>query len=574
MAPQESRQRRTNEICDKSNQNHHSGLVSREKNPPSVFWTAWVAVLGFGLLFLNTHMSRATFRSLIESQTMHDGYYSSVHSAQNTTKSGNGGKDNEAGAPLGIPNVLNDRNTNQRSVAIVLQNVHDTGNSSDAGDHDLAATGHLSNDSDSPFGNHVVTNHHKTPADSINGKNTVVANSQTNDLSANLTSRWTNAVTVDDGNLQIETFDRGRQRNGGMAACLINLEDTIRMAEWLPYHYATLPLGSLVIALDPNNSERGIQRTLELIDLWKDKIEITLWPEFFLPEKKKLRKRQSYVRERQVYFANQCLAYHREQNRTWTLLTDNDEYIIFNYVHDDESLKFDHPGANQKKVQKEIKYNRKTYMPLRKDLPAQNQSTILEFIHQHDKVMQNNKSSTPRFWPTCVRLPGIHYGGYLDVNDTLVGHEIIEPRFLSTLRYIHHEKRQSKFSKVMIDVSKISAKDVEWSEKNHAITIHNPSRVCGYNGNGDSGADYPSSLFRLNHYYGSPESYMERAGDYRKRSLDVYKKKSGKVKPSESNWDSDISSWVDVFVRSVGGATEAKKFFEPLVAYQEIAQTV
>lgn len=517
MAPEGSRQRRTNdEVCDKPHKSHSSRLVSRKKKSLSVVTIAWVAALGFANLFLNTQMTRTTVRSLIQSEIMHCDYDIPVYSSQNTSKNGNGGNDNEASVPLVIPDVLNDKK----------------------------------------------------------GKNTVVANSQTNDLPANnLTSRWTNAVTVDDGNLQVEFFDRDRERNGGMSACLINLEDTIRMAEWLPYHYATLPLGSLVIALDPNNSERGIRRTLELIDLWKDKIEITLWPEFNLPATKKLRKRQAYVRERQVYFANQCLAYHRQQNRTWTLLTDNDEYMIFNYVHDDESLDYDHPSAGKRRVKSQIKHNRKTYMPLRKDLPAQNQSTILKFIHQHDKVIKKKKK-TDRFWPKCVRLPGIHYGGNLGVNETLLGHdEIIEPRFLSTLRDIHHEKRKSKFSKVMIDVSKISEKDVEWSKDNHAITIHNPSKVCGFNGHEDSGADYPSSLFRLNHYLGSPESYMERAGDYRKRSLDTYKGKKGRVKPSESNWDSDISTWVNIFVRSVGGAIEAKKLFAPLVAYQEIAHT-
>ncbi len=397
----------------------------------------------------------------------------------------------------------------------------------------------------------------------------------TNSLPINSTSRWTNAVKVDDGNLQIEFFDKTRQKNRGMAACLINLEDTIRMAEWLPYHYATLPLGSVVIALDPNNSDRGIRRTLELIDLWKDKIEFTLWPDFFLPEKKRFREKQSYTRERQVYFANQCLAYHREQNRTWTLLTDNDEFFVFNYVHDDESLKFDHPSAGKRKIKNMIKASRKKWMPLRKHLPAQNESTVLDFIHQNEMNIQIKKNAKEkeneilRFFPSCIRMPGIRYGGDVGVNETFVATQIIEPRFLSTLRNIHHETRQSKFSKVMIDVSRHKSTDFEWTKNNHAKTIHNPSRVCGKNGASDSGADYFSSLFRLNHYLGSLESYLERATDYRPRSLETYEEKVKKIKPSESNWDTDVSAWLDVFVQSVGGAAEAKKLLAPLVAYQE-----
>ena len=53
---------------------------------------------------------------------------------------------------------------------------------------------------------------------------------------------------------------------GGMSACLINLEDTIRLAELITYHYTILPLTSVVIALNPHTSERRIQRTLQLID--------------------------------------------------------------------------------------------------------------------------------------------------------------------------------------------------------------------------------------------------------------------------------------------------------------------
>ena len=48
------------------------------------------------------------------------------------------------------------------------------------------------------------------------------------------------------------------------------------------------------------------------------------------------------------------------------------------------------------------------------------------------------------------------------------------------------------------------------------------------------------------------------------------KEKTKKVKPSESNWDTDISSWIDIFTQAVGGTTEAKRLLEPLVAYQNI----
>ena len=436
-------------------------------------------------------------------------------------------------------------------------------------------------------------------------------------------------VQIDDGNLQIEFFDKNNSssssKSHGIGACLINLEDTIKMAEWLPYHYATLPLGSVVIALDPKNSDRGIQRTLELIDLWKDRIEITLWPNFVLPDHLIFRDRQSYTRHRQVYFANQCLKYHKSQSRTqandsnnrrrtWTLLTDNDEFVTFNYVHEkDESLVFDHPSANKTKIRKILESNRKKFMSLRKNLPLQSESTVLQFLQQTEQQQQqqqqlqqqqtDNRTTTTtttsttrnhrtkkadkdkqqkpkRFFPTCIRLPGIRYGGDSGLKKEITTNTsttasttaaVIEPRYLTTLRNIHHERRKSKFSKVIIDVSHIKSVDLEWSKKNNAKTIHNPAKACGPNGASDSGADYVSSLFRLNHYLGSKESFLERSGtDYRTRSIHTYQEKFRKVSIGTSNWDIDVGSWVDVFVQSVGGNTaEAKRLLAPLRKYQE-----
>jgi hypothetical protein len=103
----------------------------------------------------------------------------------------------------------------------------------------------------------------------------------------------------------------------GAAACLMILEDAIRLAEWIPYHYAVLPLSGLVIAMDRKNSPRAVRRTLELIDLWKDKIDITLWPDFILPNSERRRKKVRLFVERQVHFAHQCLVHHKRQNRSW-----------------------------------------------------------------------------------------------------------------------------------------------------------------------------------------------------------------------------------------------------------------
>jgi hypothetical protein len=163
--------------------------------------------------------------------------------------------------------------------------------------------------------------------------------------SSSIVWRNYNASEMSDGNLMLEFFtngdnndDENKNKNTtihtnelGFSACLFNLEDTIRLVEWIPYHYTVLPLTSLVIAIDPKTSERGLNRTLELIELWKTKINITLWPSFFLPKPQRYKPKRPLHRERQVYFVYQCLKYHSTfKERSWTLLTDNDEYILYN----------------------------------------------------------------------------------------------------------------------------------------------------------------------------------------------------------------------------------------------------
>jgi hypothetical protein len=332
------------------------------------------------------------------------------------------------------------------------------------------------------------------------------------------------------------------------AACLINLDDTIKMAEWLPYHYTVVPLGSLVIALDPKTSAKGIRRTLQLIDLWKDKIDITLWPGFVLPDDKRKRRKIPYIRERQTYFAKQCLIHHKRHNRGWTLLTDNDEYLLFNYINSDEKPSIYH--VKDKNKRKAIDADRKKNMPLRNELPPLTNSTIVDFLR---------RQSDSR----CIRLPYINYGGGKP-GRTFAHSEIIPVEMLSTIRDVHHEQRHGRASKVMIDLSKVHMIDLE---KGGGRTIHNPnSLVCGKNGAADSGTDYMAAMLRMNHYIGSMESFFERQGDYRRRDSRSYQQRSAAVNASVANFDLDIVPWVDALVAKVG-KVQARELLAPLSQY-------
>ena len=64
----------------------------------------------------------------------------------------------------------------------------------------------------------------------------------------------------------------------GFAACLLVLEDHMMLTEWIAYHYTTLPLRSLIIGLDPKNTEASIETLHKISSLWKNhsKLNITL----------------------------------------------------------------------------------------------------------------------------------------------------------------------------------------------------------------------------------------------------------------------------------------------------------
>ena len=61
----------------------------------------------------------------------------------------------------------------------------------------------------------------------------------------------------------------------GMSACLLVMDDTIKLTEWLAYHYTVLPLSHLIVAIDPASVlEKDIE---DVFDLWKPRIYIEIW---------------------------------------------------------------------------------------------------------------------------------------------------------------------------------------------------------------------------------------------------------------------------------------------------------
>ena len=79
--------------------------------------------------------------------------------------------------------------------------------------------------------------------------------------------------------------------NTNMLACLLVMDDTIKLTEWIAYHYTVLPLSHLIVTIDPTSVlHKEIQGVLQLwkphlayINVWTNDMWMTLnattgWP--------------------------------------------------------------------------------------------------------------------------------------------------------------------------------------------------------------------------------------------------------------------------------------------------------
>lgn len=408
-----------------------------------------------------------------------------------------------------------------------------------------------------------------------------------------------------------------------MAACMFIMDDTLRLMEWLAYHYTVLPLGDLVVAIDPHSRKQD--RVLEILDSWRPYINIhaytndtwlTLKPEegwgrqvfgpkgqhrhWFTDTNGDTFKAQSHKR-RQNFFFSSCLQNLYTQGiRSWTVLIDSDEFMIFNYRHPSQENASEYDAVTKIITAQDIDKVRERIIPIRDKLPHWHEEiTIADFLTDYSSSLNgtddgedvSRTSGTgkkdkraeavldhametagvrPRK-PKCLRFPHLRFSSY-ESNLDLVKAGMppnVDPTTLMTLRQRKVGPMDSLFSKAMLDLSQ--AKSVEWFNFKGVVNVHTPSRrMCGrttkvkFSG---SGTDYISSLFRIHHYRsGTIETYLERSGDYRGSSIwRFYAERN--ILPSNVN--DDIVQWIHWFIRKIGEPQALKLLLQPMEdAYQ------
>jgi hypothetical protein len=133
----------------------------------------------------------------------------------------------------------------------------------------------------------------------------------------------------------------------GLSACLLVNDENPRLPEWLAYHYYTLPLRSLIIAIDPA-SKSSPKAILDLFSSTLDDLDVTYWDseEYYLSPDQRMTCDPNDVkaahaflwihRQQQQHFVMKCMETFEKRGKSWVLLTDVDEYVTLNMVHPDD----------------------------------------------------------------------------------------------------------------------------------------------------------------------------------------------------------------------------------------------
>ena len=381
-----------------------------------------------------------------------------------------------------------------------------------------------------------------------------------------------------------------------MNACLFIMDDTIRLMEWLAYHYTVLPLGHLVVAIDPNS--KRIDKINKILDAWKEYITIdayyndtfltnsTLGPydgwgrkvwgpnnrtRGWFKNKKGISYRSQAHKRRQNFFTGFCFRELYEKNkRGWTIVTDTDEFVTFNYRYPETEDETKYDSVTLFTSHADVDRERARILPFRDLLTNMTERvTIAQYLDTYDKV-SSRANGPPNY---CMRIPGLTFTSHESepfeiARDVPVG---MDGSHLMTLRQRQHAAKDGSFSKAMLHLR--TATSSGWFKYGSVLNVHTPNRrMCGKTKKEDqtgSGADYISSLFRIHHYKaGTVEAYLERAGDWRGGGLwRFYFDRSADTVGENS----DLKHWFKWFVDKVGREAANRLLLQPLNdTYNEI----
>jgi hypothetical protein len=303
------------------------------------------------------------------------------------------------------------------------------------------------------------------------------------------------------------------------SACLLVMDDNHFLIERLAYHYHVLPLRHLIVAVDP----RSQTSPNSVLQRWKNTMNITIWSNDneYMNNATELAEAEEWVatkftndkpspalirhRVRQRLFYYHCLQEHKSSGRSYTLLTDSDEYLTVNY----DTVKAVY--GNNKAIERIV-------AP-----PISEPGSILKLLgnerYYHPDSNFTNQSpcvQIPRSRFGAVESPGMNLQALVPTDFNLNASQF------TTLRWQLHADplnyQQNRISKVILDVSRVPDRHFRPVD-----SIHRP--VKQYCKRRKLHIRAHQQLLLIHHYLGSWEQYGyrqdPRAGNERSRKVSV-----------------------------------------------------
>jgi hypothetical protein len=276
--------------------------------------------------------------------------------------------------------------------------------------------------------------------------------------------------------------------NNSFSACLLTMDDNHFLIEWLAYHYHTLPLRHLIVAVDPrsktspshifdkwrhrngnrnNNNNHHHGMGMMVIDEWSDRDYFNTTEEDITVKKlkfPKLSRATNLHRLRQTTFYEECLRSLKRQGRSWTLLIDTDEYLAYN-THTDHHL----------------------IISKKNNATVETPGTFLSFIQRElNKKNKNETMLRTRFQqPPCIMIPRLRYGSKESSPEQVAKDVPVVPPLNNytfnasafvTLNWRKHAPLNSikinRVTKAIVDVSQIPYEDM------FIENLHHPTKYC------------------------------------------------------------------------------------------------
>jgi hypothetical protein len=311
------------------------------------------------------------------------------------------------------------------------------------------------------------------------------------------------------------------------SACLLVMDDNHRLSEWLAYHYFVLKLRTLIITIDPKSQTSPT----EILNKWRAHgMHIIEWNESYLlkhsepnNDKKKNISAINVHRKRQQVFLLECMREMQVLNRTWTALWDSDEFIVWNL-----------------KATSIVQLKNMTQRVIIPSIKVQD--GLLTFLQRHSNVSDQLKAP-------CITIPRLLFAAVESTEQQIQNNVpvFINATHHDTLRWRKHAKRNDHstngYGKTIIDVSRVNLTGIDRAKNPHRPLMDE----CKF-----AHLDNALSIFGVNHYLGSWESYSARVHDARKnvqRSTEAWELK--RILASEGS-DDTIRDWMSGFVEKHG----------------------